>query len=336
LKSRADYYAFGSLLPGRNYSSDAYRFGFNGMEKDDEMLGATGTSYDFGARLLDPRVGRWLSLDPLAGKYPGISPYSFALNTPIQAKDPDGRVVIFINGMHAGTGGTRAYWGGYDARVTHALGDHSARYVDGAMGGLSNTISRVVGGGSLGGVGGPWGMALGVGVGYRNSNLSREERIKAGHAQGMTDAADIIRNLKEGETIKIVAHSMGVAYADGYTSGIMEYAALNGLLDKVNIEFELDVNAYQGAELGDPWVKSIDRYNKTGGLDGGGWNILETGLGNSVPTVAPVPGSTDITDVSDADKGHAINEMSTTGIPNLGNGGDEKCIEQGSNNAGSP
>jgi hypothetical protein len=35
---------FVSLLPGRNYSSDAYRFGFQGQEKDDEVHGATGTS----------------------------------------------------------------------------------------------------------------------------------------------------------------------------------------------------------------------------------------------------------------------------------------------------
>ena len=126
-KKCLEYESFGSLLLGRNYSSNSYRHGFNGMEKDDEIYAATGTSYDFGARMYDPRVGRSLSLDPLAGKYPGISPYSFALNTPIQAKDPDGKVVIFINGQHAGSGGTAAYWGGFNTRAMTALGDHSAR-----------------------------------------------------------------------------------------------------------------------------------------------------------------------------------------------------------------
>jgi len=171
---------------------------------------------------------------------------------------------------------------------------------------------------------------------FRGANYSREERIRTGHIQGMLDAGDIIKNLKEGETIKIVAHSMGVAYADGYTSGIMEYAAINGLLDKVNIEFELDVNAYQGAELGNPYVKGIPRYNKTGGVDGGGMNIFKTGFGNSVQTVAPVPGSTPLPDIADSDKGHAIKEISSSGIPKLGNGGDENCIEQGSNNENAP
>jgi len=92
--SRTDYYAFGSLLPGRNYSSDSYAHGFNGMRKDDEIHGATGTSYDFGARIYDPRVGRWLSLDPLAAKYAALSPYHFAGNSPIYCLDPNGKEIV--------------------------------------------------------------------------------------------------------------------------------------------------------------------------------------------------------------------------------------------------
>jgi hypothetical protein len=203
-----------------------------------------------------------------------------------------------------------------------ALGDRSARYVDGAMGGWKNTALWVGGGGPI--------------AAFLFSNLNRDARVRAGHMQGITDAADIIRNLKEGETIKIVSHSMGTAYADGYTSGVIEYARLNGLLDKVKIEYELDVNALQGAELGNQWEKGIRRQNKTGGLDGGGRNLFKTRPGNSVPTVAPVPGSENLLDPSDANEGHAIEEMSTTGIPNLGNGGDAKTIEQGSNNEKSP
>ncbi len=71
---------------------DQYRFGFNGMEKDNEMKGL-GNSLDFGARMYDSRVGRWLSLDPLAGKYPSVSPYAFVANNPIKFIDPDGRII---------------------------------------------------------------------------------------------------------------------------------------------------------------------------------------------------------------------------------------------------
>jgi hypothetical protein len=35
--SATDYYAFGSPVPGRSFNLEAYRYGFNGMELDDEM-----------------------------------------------------------------------------------------------------------------------------------------------------------------------------------------------------------------------------------------------------------------------------------------------------------
>jgi RHS repeat-associated protein len=71
----------------------SYSFGFNGMEKDDEVCGATGTSYDFGARLYGSREGRWLSLDPKASKYPNMSPYAaFGLN-PLYYIDPGGETL---------------------------------------------------------------------------------------------------------------------------------------------------------------------------------------------------------------------------------------------------
>jgi RHS repeat-associated protein len=73
------------------------------MEKDDEVNGSTGSSYDFGARQYDSRLGRWLSRDPQAVKYPSASPYIFALNTPVQATDPNGKTVYFTNKKEANT-----------------------------------------------------------------------------------------------------------------------------------------------------------------------------------------------------------------------------------------
>ncbi len=73
--------------------SRGYRYGFNGMEKDDEAKGA-GNSYDFGARMYDSRLGRWLTIDPLAGKYPSLSTYNFVANSPLVFVDPDGKDLI--------------------------------------------------------------------------------------------------------------------------------------------------------------------------------------------------------------------------------------------------
>lgn len=94
-----EYQPFGSLLPGRNYSNSNYRWGFNGAEKDDEVHGSTGTSYNFGSRILDPRVGRWLSMDPYATSYPDATPYGFAANSPLMFVDPDGERLRFSLAM---------------------------------------------------------------------------------------------------------------------------------------------------------------------------------------------------------------------------------------------
>ena len=74
---------------------DNYRFGFNGQEKDNEIKGI-GNSLDFKFRGYDSRLGRWLSVDPLAAKYPTLSPYNFVGNTPIQAIDPDGKDIYIL------------------------------------------------------------------------------------------------------------------------------------------------------------------------------------------------------------------------------------------------
>ena len=66
------------------YFGSAYKF--NGKEKDDE----TGYSY-YGARYYTDRLSIWLSVDPLADKYPHLSPYAYCADNPVMLVDPDGR-----------------------------------------------------------------------------------------------------------------------------------------------------------------------------------------------------------------------------------------------------
>lgn len=84
-----DYYPYGMEMPGRIYSSENYRYGFNGMEGDDEVKGQ-GKSYTTEFRQYDPRIGQWLSLDPLMAKYPDQSPYMAFNGNPIYYADPTG------------------------------------------------------------------------------------------------------------------------------------------------------------------------------------------------------------------------------------------------------
>jgi RHS repeat-associated protein len=82
-------------MSSRSFNASSSRYGFNGKEKDDEN-NVAGGSYDFGERIYDSRLGKWLSVDPLQAKYPSESPYDFCLNSPNAFKDGDGRDAILI------------------------------------------------------------------------------------------------------------------------------------------------------------------------------------------------------------------------------------------------
>ncbi|MFA4924779.1 MAG: RHS repeat-associated core domain-containing protein, partial [Ignavibacteriaceae bacterium] len=89
LITATDYYAFGMQMPGRNFSGNSYRFGFNGKENDNDVKG-DGNQQDYGLRFYDPRLGKFLSIDPLTKKYPELTPYQFASNRPIDGIDLNG------------------------------------------------------------------------------------------------------------------------------------------------------------------------------------------------------------------------------------------------------
>ncbi|MFI5160458.1 MAG: RHS repeat-associated core domain-containing protein [Sphingobacteriales bacterium] len=93
IQTAQDYYSFGALMPGRNINTENTRYGFNGKENDNEVKGI-GNQQDYGMRIYDPRVGRFLSVDPLQTKYAMLTPYQFASNAPIAGVDRDGKEFI--------------------------------------------------------------------------------------------------------------------------------------------------------------------------------------------------------------------------------------------------
>jgi RHS repeat-associated protein len=90
--SSTDYYPGGSILPGRNFSSNEYRYGYQGSEKDDEILGA-GNLYTTQFRELDTRLLRWWGVDPKASSMPWQSPYLSMDGNPIRWTDVFGAEV---------------------------------------------------------------------------------------------------------------------------------------------------------------------------------------------------------------------------------------------------
>lgn len=84
------------------------------MEKDDELKGI-GNSYDFGARMLDPRVGRWFAPDKMASRSPDWSPYRFCFDNPLRFVDKDGNWetdghywTVYMVGLMVGLSNTEA------------------------------------------------------------------------------------------------------------------------------------------------------------------------------------------------------------------------------------
>lgn len=88
--SATDYYAFGNPMPGRDKASNNYRYGFNGKENDREANATGHGTQDYGMRIYNPSLGRFLSVDPIAQSYPWNSPYQFASNKPIAYIDNNG------------------------------------------------------------------------------------------------------------------------------------------------------------------------------------------------------------------------------------------------------
>jgi RHS repeat-associated protein len=83
--SYEDYYPFGLTMPNRSMVNVDPTFRFTGKEKS----GSIGR-YLFGARTYNPLIGRWDQVDPMADKYPGLSPYNYCANNPINIIDPKG------------------------------------------------------------------------------------------------------------------------------------------------------------------------------------------------------------------------------------------------------
>ena len=81
-----------------------WSYTFSAKERDPE----TGYSF-FGSRYYSSDLGIWLSVDPMAAKYPSLSPYTYCANNPVKLVDPNGEEIYEFdeNGKYLGTSGAQ-------------------------------------------------------------------------------------------------------------------------------------------------------------------------------------------------------------------------------------
>jgi RHS repeat-associated protein len=263
--SAVDYYPFGSSMAGRKYNDDSYRYGFNGMEKDDEMKG-NGNSYDFGARLYDSRIGKWLAVDPLAAEYPNLSPYNFVANTPIQAIDPDGRLIIFVNGRREGANPWRGrdYYGDHSGIYKKGENETLTKYWQTDKNSIGNAVNMA------------WHFENRIGdenVCFTSGSagpMSKAKRSKAGsvlwgrstsrYDLGMDKGEQFHKDvqagkikLEDGETIKIVTHSQGGAHGAGMAAKLIELG--------YDVEVIYNITPHQPTEFENPTGPRTVQYS---------------------------------------------------------------------------
>ena len=199
------YYAFGGLM-GESSGGEVQPYKYNAKELN-RMHGLDW--YDYGARMYDPVIGRWTAVDPLAEKYYSMSPYGYCLDDPVNAIDPDGRKVVFINGKIGGgspVAGSQ-YWNGTNStfvqKAEKFFNDINVSFTNRDYGYLS----------------------------------SASQRRKEGYEYAKSVYHNWISSMQPDESFKLVSHSMGGAFS----MGIEDYIKEQGR----SVDYNVMINTYQ-------------------------------------------------------------------------------------------
>ena len=220
--SRTDYLPFGARMTGNGLPESATArsvwFGFSGKENE-KWDAASGTQHwlrgerwqHFGARAYGPATCIWTGIDPLAEKYPGVSPYAYCKGDPINRIDPDGMtdwdkivgaVVGVVTNIIPGTGFVRDWYQPEDkADYNHGLktSDDASMVVGAVMvaagGALDAAGGTTVATGTLAcatGVGAPAGTVAVVGGA---AEITTGEALAATGSMMLANTSD---NVKQG------------------------------------------------------------------------------------------------------------------------------------------
>jgi RHS repeat-associated protein len=234
--SRTDYFPFGMEISSRTLVSDNYKYGYVGLERDNEVSG-NGNSYNTEYRQYDPRLGRWKSCDPKRHWFPSMSAYCYASNSPIAGKDDNGLYTIFVNGYIKGkpdvtdpNSGTvisddilpkKPYWQG------NGYSGPPDQFIKAAHEYFKDGMGRFVNGT------GSW------------FGSTAQGRQRMGRKQGKMMAQEIIADILKLNSdenpnnnvteLNFVTHSMGAAFGEGMIEEFMKHPILRKLLEKGQI-----------------------------------------------------------------------------------------------------
>ena len=89
-----DYLPFGTRVSNSQHAQmGTNRWRYAGKEAFPEL-----NQLDFGARMYDPFTARWTAVDPMAGKYAGMSPFGYCAGNPVNFLDPEGKTIYIWYG----------------------------------------------------------------------------------------------------------------------------------------------------------------------------------------------------------------------------------------------
>ena len=90
LEQVTNYYPFGGVFSDfqNRLNPDLQPYKYNGKELDRTH---NLDWYDYGARMYDPTIGMFTSVDPSAGEYCNVSPFAYCIGNPVRYVDPDGK-----------------------------------------------------------------------------------------------------------------------------------------------------------------------------------------------------------------------------------------------------
>jgi RHS repeat-associated protein len=262
------YYAFGLQMSGisdkalkSKYAQNKYRYNGKELQNQEFSDGSGLEDYDYGARMCDIQIGRWHKVDPFADKYEAISPYTYALNDPVNAIDHGGNLVIFVNGfmpdqwmgqdnrkyVSAPSPGTTATRGGYGpmslqpnpgyspypGERTFATGSPTYLGQHFSYWGNENNPDA--------GIGGLFSQAFNdYNARYISASAGNASQAEDRYAEGMKAGQDLISQLDNGtitlgenETIKVIGHSQGAAFAAGIVSMLAKHNKYSSKLEVV-------------------------------------------------------------------------------------------------------